>query len=85
MENNDRIIEEIRKYCDPYSILVIAGRRLVRIKCPFRVQVLVACAGWKGGEIVWVEKIMITRNLQLIYVIGGRGFHYFLFAILPIY
>lgn len=79
------MLEEIRKYCDPYSILVIAGKRLVRIRCPFRVKVLVACAGWKGGEIVWVQRIMITRNLQMIYIIGGSGYHFFLFQILPIY
>jgi hypothetical protein len=35
MESNDRIIEEIRKYCDPYSILVVAGKKLVRVRCPF--------------------------------------------------
>jgi hypothetical protein len=83
--DNEKMLEEIRKYCDPYSILVIAGKRLVRIRCPFRVKVLVACAGWKGGEIVWVQRIMITRNLQMIYIIGGSGYHFFLFQILPIY
>ena len=85
MESNDRIIEEIRRYCDPYSILAISGKRLVRIRCPFRVEVLVEFAGWKGGEIVWVERIMITRELQMVYVIGGNGFHFFLFRILPFY
>jgi hypothetical protein len=86
MENNEKMLEEIRKYCDPYSILVIAGKKLLRVRCPFRVRVLIACAGWNGGEIVWVERIMITRNqLQMIYIIGGNGFYFFLFQILPIY
>lgn len=85
METNDRIIEEIRKYCDPYSILVIADKKLMRLRCPFRVKVLVEFAGWKGGEIVWVERIMITRNLQMVYVIGGNGYYFFLFRILPFY
>lgn len=83
--DNEKMLEEIQKYCDPYSILVIAGKRLVRIRCPFQVRVLIACAGWKGGEIVWVERIMITRNLQDVYIIGGIGFLSSIFQIMPIY
>ncbi len=30
----------------------IAHRKLMRIRCPFRVKVLVSFADWKGGEIV---------------------------------
>ena len=80
--DNEKMLEEIRKYCDPYSILVIADRKLMRIRCPFRVRVLVAFAGWKGGEIVWVERIMITRELYMIYLIKSVGYHFFLFQIL---
>jgi len=76
------MLEEIRKYCDPYSLLVIAGKKLVRVRCPFRVRVLVACAGWKGGEIVWVEKIGLTRELRMVYLIKSVGYHFFLFQIL---
>jgi hypothetical protein len=83
MENNDRIIEEIRKYCDPYSILAMYGRKLIRIRCPFKVMVLVDYAGWKKGEIVNVDKVMITRDLRMVYIIQGWGYHFFFFRILP--
>ena len=85
MENNDRIIEEIRKYCDPYSILVIAGKKLARIPCPFRVLVLVDLAHWKAGDIVRVERVMVTKNLEMIFLVQGYGYHFYLFQILPIY
>ncbi len=80
--DNEKMLEEIRKYCDPYSILVIAGKRLVRIRCPFRVRVLLDFAGWEAGDVTYVERVMITRDLQMVYIIGGNGFHFFLFQIL---
>ena len=80
--DNEKMLEEIRKYCDPYSILVIAGRKLIRVRCPFRVRVLVDFAGWEAGDVTYVERIMITRDLQMVYIIGGNGFHFFLFQIL---
>lgn len=80
--DNERMLEEIRKYCDPYSILAITGKQLVRIRCPFRVQVIVDYAYWKQGEIVSVEKIMVTRDLRMVYIINGKGYHFFIFKIL---
>lgn len=80
--DNERILEEIRKYTDPYSLLAISGRTLIRIRCPFRVQVLIDYADWKKGKILSVEKIMITRDLKMIYIIQGKGYHFFFFRIL---
>jgi len=80
--DNDKILEEIRKYCDPYSILVIADRKLIRIRCPFRVRVRLEFASWNEGDYVTVEKIMITRDLHMVYIIDGNGYHFYLFQIL---
>jgi hypothetical protein len=85
MDSNEKILDEIRKYCDPYSILVIAGRKLIRLRCPFKVMVLVDVALWKAGDIVRVERVMVTRDLQMVYIIQGYGYHFYLFKILPIY
>jgi hypothetical protein len=82
MDSNDRMLEEIRKYCDPYSILAVTGKRLIRIRCPFRAMAIVDYAGWKLGEIVSVEKIMVTRDLMMVYIINGKGYHFFFFRIL---
>ena len=80
--SNEKILEEIRKLCDPYSILVIYGRRLIKVRCPFKVRVLMGVAGWKEGDEKWVEKVMVTRDLQMVYLIGDSGYHYYLFQIL---
>jgi hypothetical protein len=74
MDSNDKIIDEIRKYTDPYSLLAIQGKTLIRIRCPFRVMLRVDYAGSKKGEVFSVEKIMITRDLQMVYIIKGEGF-----------
>jgi hypothetical protein len=80
--DNEQILEEIRKYCDPYSILVITGRKLIRLRCPFRARVLTDLEIWKEGEVIEVEKIMITRNLEMVYIVWGHGYHFYLFRIL---
>jgi hypothetical protein len=80
--SNEKILEEIRKLCDPYSILVIYGRRLIKVRCPFKVRVNMDVAGWKKGDEKWVEKVMVTLDLQMVYLIGGNGYHYYLFQIL---
>jgi hypothetical protein len=80
--DNEQILEEIRKYCDPYSILVIARGKLIRVRCPFRVRFLTDLVIWKEGEVVMVEKIMVTRDLEMVYIIWGTGYHYYLFRIL---
>lgn len=80
--SNEKILEEIRRLCDPYSILVIYGWRLYKVRCPFKVRVLADVADWKNGDEKWVEKVMVTRDLQMVYLIGGNGYHYYLFQIL---
>ncbi len=82
--DNERMLQEILRYTDPYSLLAIADRRLVRIRCPFRVRVLMDVEPWQTGDIVSVEKIMVTRkDLQMVCIINGRGFHFYYFRILP--
>ncbi len=76
------MLEEIRRYCDPYSILAITGSKLIRIRCPFRVEVIADYADLKKGEIVSVERIMVTRDLKMLFIINGRGYHFFFFRIL---
>ncbi len=80
--SNEKILEEIRKLCDPYSILIIYGRRLYKVRTPFKVRVLMDVAGWKEGDEKWVEKVMVTRDLSMVYLISGSAYHYYLFQIL---
>jgi hypothetical protein len=83
MENNDKLLEEIRKYCDPNSILVIADRKLIRIHCPFKAKLAIDFTVWKKGDAVYVEKVMVTRQeLLMVFLVGGIGYPYYLFKIL---
>lgn len=79
---NDRVLDEIRRLCDSYSILVISGRRLIRVRCPFRVRILGNILSWKEGDVVFVDKVMVTRDLLMIYVIAENGYPSYLFQIL---
>jgi hypothetical protein len=45
-------------------------------------QAALGFAGWKGGEVFIVSKIMVTRDLLMVYIIGGNGYHFYLFQIL---
>jgi hypothetical protein len=81
MDGNERIIDEIRRYCDPYSILVFYGDKLIRLRCPFRVRVRMHYAGWEAGKILIVRKIMVTPRLEMVYIIDDQAHHFFLFQI----
>jgi hypothetical protein len=81
MESNDRILDDIRRLCDPYSLLVISKNRLIRIKCPFRVRTLANSAAWKEDEEFYVDKVMVTPDLLMIFIIDGNGFPSFLFRL----
>lgn len=80
--DNEKILDEIRKLCDPNSLLVIKGKRLYKINCPFKVRVLADIAGLKQGEVKWVEKVLVSRNLETVYLIGPSAYHFYLFQIL---
>jgi len=81
--SNEKTLDEIRRLCDPYSILVIYGRRLYKVRCPFKVRVLIDVGGLKGGEDVWVEKVLVTPELRMIFLVRGVGFYFHIFQILP--
>lgn len=79
----NKALDDIGKYCDPFSILAIKGRQLVKISCPFRVKVLEDYSKLKKGDIVSVEKVMVTRDLKMVYIINGAGYYFDYFLIMP--
>lgn len=79
---NEKILEDIRKLCYPFSLLVISDHRLIRIRCPFKVRVITNISGWREGDVVSVDKVMVTRDLLMIYLIEGNGYPYFFFQVL---
>lgn len=74
---NEKEIAEINMYCDSSSILVVTNkRRLVRLRCPFQVIMLSDVDNLKKGETAYVDAVKINSELQLVYVIRNKGYHY---------
>ncbi|HPT73167.1 MAG TPA: hypothetical protein PLE74_12905 [Candidatus Cloacimonadota bacterium] len=55
---------------------------MYKIPCPFHVRLLADVAGWKKGDEKWVERVQVTRDLRMVYVIGGLAYPFQLFQIL---
>jgi hypothetical protein len=70
----DRYLADLAKYTDPYSILVMRGSKLIRLRTPFRVVLLLNYADYIKGEILTVDKIMVTRRLEMVYIVTEQGF-----------
>jgi hypothetical protein len=81
MDNKE--LEEINKYCSPYSLLVVSGKGiLVRIECPFQVRVRIAIDTFKKGESLIVQAVKMDLSYTLVYTIGGKSYYYYHFIIL---
>lgn len=77
---NKRYIDEIFKYSDMYSILVInPDGRLVRVHCPFSVQVIRDVAKLRKGQIKAVDMIKMSMELVEVYIIESKGYYWYNF------
>jgi hypothetical protein len=80
---NSKYIEEISKYCNPFSILVIVEEsRLLRIHCPFTVITIQSIGNYTTGDIAHVQAVKITPDLMNVYIIEGKAYHFYFFRIL---
>ena len=80
--DNEKILDEFSRLCDPYSLYVIWGKSLYKVSCPFRVRLIVDCGDWKKGTIKYVQRVLVTNKLQMVYLIGDKAYHFYLFQIL---
>lgn len=81
MSDNARMLEEINRHCDPASVLVIGPAGLYRLYCPFRVRVLRDIDHMKEGQLVTVMAVKVTPQLEMVYVIQGKAYYFWYFAI----
>jgi hypothetical protein len=55
---NEQELKEINKYCSPYSLLVITSNgKLIRVDCPFMVEVSIDIDTFKKGESLIVQAV----------------------------
>jgi hypothetical protein len=78
-----RILQELHKWCNGDSILVIGlSGLLLRLYCPFMVECIKDDTGLHKGALYQVERIAINRQLVLIFIINSRPYFYHHFSIL---
>ncbi len=83
MEYSKDYISELMKFCDPFSLLVIGFEgQLLRIYCPFPVQVLSPIGQLITGDVHMVDSVKITLELKDVYIIEGRAYYLHYFKIL---
>ena len=80
---DEKELQEINKYCSPYSLLVITEKGvLIRIDCPFHVKVRIAIDTFKKGESLIVQEVKMDLSYTLVYTINGKTYYYYHFVIL---
>jgi hypothetical protein len=76
-------LEEINFYCDPASVLIVTNKkRLLRLLCPFKVEVIQDLHAFKRGTIVEVDAVKIDLQFRLVYVIQQQYYLHKHFRIL---
>ena len=85
MTKNEKYVRELFKTVKTNSILIISGEgKLLRIYCPFKVEVIERLKDLKIGEVFWVEAVKMTLTLKDVYIIKGKAYYVWYFAILKI-
>lgn len=75
-------LSEIARYCDPNSLLVATSGKILRLYTPFQVELILPVEGLKLGDLFWVDKVKISTDLQMVYIIKDKGYYYYLFSII---
>ena len=82
-QERKRYIQEIFKYCTTDSVLVIdQNGRLIRLRCPFFVLVVVDVHPLKKGQEKAAIAVKVADNLIDVYIIEERAFYHYNFKII---
>ena len=83
MTQNEKYVREIFKIVKTNSILIIGGDgQLIRIYCPFEVEVIEQLQDLNIGDVVWVEAVKMTLTLKDVYIIKGKAYYVWYFQVL---
>ena len=76
-------LAEQLKYSSPREIYVITWKNtLIKLFCPFEVQVLQDIGTLKKGQFVFVDEIKVTIELKTVFIIDTKAYYYYHFEIL---
>ena len=83
MNHNSKTLDAINRDCSPISLLVIDKfGKLHRLFCPFPVRLIVDLPAGKQNEILFVDKVLVSNGLALLYMVRNQLYRYSLFLIL---
>ena len=75
-------LAELLKYSSPREIYVITWKNtLIKLHCPFEVQVLQDIGTLKTGQFVLVDEIKVTIELKTVFIIDTKAYYYYHFEI----
>jgi len=75
-------LAELLKYSSPREIYVITwNNTLIKLYCPFEVQVLQDIGTLKTGQFVFVDEIKVTIELKTVFIIDNKAYYYYHFEI----
>lgn len=74
-------IQEVN-FINPYSILIVTPKKMVRLFCPFQVQVIRSVDSLEPDQVLTVRKVMTSHDRMLMYLIGSKAYHYHHFMII---
>ena len=75
-------MNQINRYCSPYSLLVLTPKKLLRLHCPFMVEALYNSDGIAEGGRYQVGKVLIYEDRKLVYIINSKAYLFSLFRII---
>ena len=77
-----KLIDDINKYTSSDSLLVhTKSRGLLRLYCPFTVKVIQSVDSFMVGEELEVVNVKVSPDLDLVYIIGNKGYYHYYFSI----
>ena len=74
---SDQELAELLKYSNPKEIYVVTwNNRLLRLKCPFRVEVITNVGLLLKGDVVLVSEVKVTHEIKTVFIINSNAYYY---------
>ena len=77
----DLPIQEVN-YINPYSILVVTPKRLVRLYSPFEVQVIIPVDRLQLDQLVKVHQVQTNYEKLLVFLVDQKAYYHYHFMII---
>lgn len=79
---SDQELTEILRFCSPLELYVVSWKNeLVKLRCPFKVMVIIPVGDLKAHQQEFVTSVKITRDVKTVFIIGQKAYYYFYFEI----